>query len=47
MDAPNIVTINRNDRVIKRYEGDPVEPFMSTYEYLHDTALATKRISQR
>ena len=46
-DAPNIVAIRRNDMVMKRYEGDPVETFMSTDEYLYETAFEKERISQR
>jgi len=44
---PNIVAIRRNDMVIKRYEGDPVETFMSTDEYLYETAFEKERIGQR
>jgi hypothetical protein len=46
-DYPNIVPIRRNDMVIKRYEGDPVETFMSTDEYLYETAYEKERIGQR
>jgi hypothetical protein len=46
-DYPNIVAIRRNDMVIKRYEGDPVETFMSTDEYLYETAYEKERIGQR
>jgi hypothetical protein len=46
-DYPNIVAIRRNDMVTKRYEGDPVEAFMSTDEYLYETAYEKERISQR
>jgi hypothetical protein len=44
---PNIVAIRRNDMVMKRYEGDPVETFMSTDEYLYETAFEKERIGQR
>ena len=44
---PNIVAIRRNDMKIKRYEGDPVETFMSTDEYLYETAFEKERIGQR
>ena len=44
---PNIVAIRRNDMVVKRYEGDPVETFMSTDEYLYETAFEKERIGQR
>jgi hypothetical protein len=44
---PNIVAIRRNDMVTKRYEGDPVETFMSTDEYLYETAYEKERIGQR
>jgi hypothetical protein len=46
-DYPNIVPIRRNDMVIKRYEGDPMETFMSTDEYLYETAYEKERIGQR
>ena len=46
-DYPNIVAIRRNDMVVKRYEGDPVETFMSTDEYLYETAYEKERIGQR
>lgn len=46
-DYPNIVAIRRNDMIIKRYEGDPVETFMSTDEYLYETAFEKERIGQR
>lgn len=44
---PNIVSIRRNDMSTKRYEGDPVETFMSSDEYLYETAYEKERISQR
>jgi hypothetical protein len=44
---PNIVAIRRNDMATKRYEGDPVETFMSTDEYLYETAFEKERIGQR
>ena len=44
---PNVVAIRRNDMVTKRYEGDPSEVFMSTDEYLYETAYEKERISQR
>jgi hypothetical protein len=46
-EGPNITPIRRNDMVTKRYEGDPVETFMSTDEYLYETAFEKERISQR
>jgi len=46
-EGPNITPIRRNDMVMKRYEGDPVETFMSTDEYLYETAFEKERISQR
>ena len=33
--------------VMKRYEGEPVETFMSTDEYLYETAFEKERIGQR
>ena len=46
-EGPNITPIRRNDMVVKRYEGDPVETFMSTDEYLYETAFEKERIGQR
>ena len=46
-EGPNITPIRRNDMVMKRYEGEPVETFMSTDEYLYETAFEKERISQR
>jgi hypothetical protein len=34
--ANNVVLIRRNDTDVKRYEGDPVETFMTTDEYLYE-----------
>jgi hypothetical protein len=34
--ATNVVAIRRGDTETKRYEGDPVEAFMSTDEYLYE-----------
>jgi hypothetical protein len=44
---PNIVAIRRNDTSMRRYEGQPVEAFMSTDEYLYETAYEKERISQK
>jgi hypothetical protein len=44
---PNIVAIRRNDTSIRRYEGQAVEAFMSTDEYLYETAYEKERISQK
>jgi hypothetical protein len=44
---PNIVAIRRNDTSMRRYEGEPVEAFMSTDEYLYETAYEKERISQK
>ena len=45
----NVVPIRRNDTQLKRYEGDPVETFMSTDEYLYEISfekdVTNKRIS--
>ena len=46
-EGPNITPIRRNDMVMKRYEGEPVETFMSTDEYLYETAFEKERIGQR
>lgn len=45
----NVVPIRRNDTALKRYEGDPVEAFMTTDEYLYEISfekdVTNKRIS--
>ena len=46
-DFPNIVAIRRNDTSMKRYDGNPVETFMSTDEYLYEIAYEKERISQK
>jgi hypothetical protein len=47
--ANNVVLVRRNDMGIKRYEGEPVEVFMSTDEYLYEKTyekdVTNKRIS--
>jgi len=47
--ANNVVLVRRNDLKTKRYEGDPVEAFMTTDEYLYETTyekdVTNKRIS--
>jgi hypothetical protein len=45
----NVVLVRRADMVTKRYEGDPVEAFLTTDEYLYELSyekdVTTKRIS--
>lgn len=44
-EGPNIVSIRRNDMVLKRYEGDdPREMFMTSDEYLYETSYEKSRI---
>lgn len=47
--ANNVVLVRRNDMDTKRYEGDPVETFMTTDEYLYEKTyekdVTNKRIS--
>jgi hypothetical protein len=47
--ANNVVPIRRSDTMLKRYEGEPVESFMSTDEYLYEISyekdVTNKRIS--
>lgn len=47
--ANNVVLVRRNDMAMKRYEGDPVEVFMTTDEYLYEKTyekdVTNKRIS--
>jgi hypothetical protein len=41
----NIVPIRRNDMVLKRYEGDPVETFMTSDEFVYEIAYEKSRIT--
>jgi hypothetical protein len=43
----NIVMVRRTDTATKRYEGDPVEIFMSTDEYLYEKTWEKDRINSR
>jgi len=43
----NIVMIRRTDMVTKRYEGDPVEAFMSTDEYLYEISYEKETTNKR
>ena len=47
--ANNVVFVRRNDMAVKRYEGEPVEIFMSTDEYLYEKCyekeVTNKKIS--
>jgi Type III restriction enzyme, res subunit/Helicase conserved C-terminal domain len=44
-EGPNIVSIRRNDMVLKRYEGDtPQETFMTSDEFLYETAFEKTRV---
>lgn len=47
--ANNVVLVRRNDMAVKRYEGDPVEVFMSTDEFLYEKTyekdVTNKKIS--
>lgn len=43
----NVVLVRRSDMVMKRYEGDPVEVFMSTDEYLYEKAYEKEKINQK
>ena len=43
----NIVLVRRTDMVMKRYEGDPVEVFMSTDEYLYEKAYEKEKVNQK
>jgi hypothetical protein len=44
-EGPNIVSIRRNDMVLKRYEGEtPQETFMTSDEFLYETAFEKTRI---
>jgi hypothetical protein len=43
----NVVMVRRADMATKRYEGDPVEVFMSTDEYLYEKTWEKDRINSR
>ena len=43
----NVVLVRRTDMVTKRYEGDPVEVFMSTDEYLYEKAYEKEKVNQK
>jgi hypothetical protein len=43
----NVVMVRRADMATKRYEGDPVEVFMSTDEYLYEKTWEKERINSR
>ncbi len=45
--ANNVVLVRRNDMVTKRYEGDPVETFMTTDEYLYETTYEKEKVNQK
>lgn len=43
----NVVPIRRADTATKRYEGDVVEAFMSTDEYLYEKAYEKEQVNKR
>jgi len=43
----NVVMVRRGDTATKRYEGDPVEVFMTTDEYLYEKTWEKERINSR
>lgn len=43
----NVVLVRRADTATKRYEGDPVEVFMTTDEYLYEKTWEKERINSR
>lgn len=44
-EGPNIVSIRRNDMVLKRYEGEtPQETFMTSDEFLYETSFEKTRV---
>lgn len=43
----NVVMVRRTDTATKRYEGDPVDVFMSTDEYLYEKTWEKDRINSR
>lgn len=42
-----VIPVRRADTVMKRYEGDPVESFMSTDEYLYEVSYEKEKLTQR
>lgn len=45
--SSNVVPIRRKDTDMKRYEGDAVETFMSTDEYLYEKAYEKEQVNKR
>ena len=45
--ASNVVPIRRNDTDMKRYEGDAVQTFMTTDEYLYEKAYEKDQVNKR
>jgi len=46
IEGPNIVLIRRNDMVLKRYDGEPIDTFMSTDEYMYEKAYEKDRLNK-
>jgi hypothetical protein len=46
-EGTNVVMVRRADTAVKRYEGDPVEVFMSTDEYLYEKAYEKDKVNSR
>jgi hypothetical protein len=45
--ASNVVPIRRNDTDMKRYEGDAVQTFMTTDEYLYEKSYEKDQVNKR
>ena len=46
IEGPNIVLIRRNDMTLKRYDGEPMDTFMSTDEYMYEKAYEKDRLNK-
>jgi hypothetical protein len=46
-EASNVVAVRRTDMVMKQYEKDPVETFMSTDEYLYEISYEKEVVNKR
>ena len=46
-EGTNVVLVRRTDMMMKRYEGDPTEVFMSTDEYLYEKAYEKEKVNQK
>jgi hypothetical protein len=46
IEGPNIVLVRRNDMVLKRYDSEPTDTFMSTDEYMYEKSYEKDRLNK-